>query len=803
MTSNGITSPSALSNGGKATTTTTATAAAVASASATNIALNGSTGKMPIHNISSPPISSTSSTAPLQSNGSSNQQQYYGVTEPISLASPTSIDTKQSTELETTLRGFNLFEPPEESRLREEVLGKLDAIVKQWAIKVSVLKGFTEQMASEVIAKIFTYGSYRLGVHASGSDIDTLCVTPKHIMRADFFGTLADVLCVHPEITEFTVSTFFSGSSGSSGGSSSGSSGLQRILIKKTMVMPVKDAFVPVIKMIFCGIPIDLIFARLSIPAIPEDLNDLIDENYLKNVDDKCIVSLNGCRVTDQILRLVPNVTTFRMALRCIKLWAQRRGVYSNVLGLLGGVSWALLTARICQLYPNAAPSTIINRFFKIYDGWKWPSPILLCQIQDGGQLAAKVWNQKRDKSHLMPILTPAYPSMNSTYNVSRSTLSLLKSEFSRGAEITKKIDSGERKWTDLVEKGDFFTRYRFYLQIDVSAPEEDTHRKWEGWIESKLRILISNLEQTPNMKFAIPYAKSFANKASAVNGGICTCFFMGLQFNFSTAIGADKNVDLTGAVTSFTNLIKDWPGKLPTIEMKIHYIKKKNLPVFVKDEGPEHPPKQKTAAKKRNVSGNLVNNNNNQNNTAAGESTSTTTTTTPTGTATPPPSSTDAKKKVKTDHPPSQTTTPTAASSTSSPPSPLATDHVAVVALPTTTETAAVSNQPNISPQPILPISVSDNNNNISIDGDNVNMNEIKDSNIDEQLQSPPSEVPTIVAASTTTPTNTTPSTKKADNSSPTEVSELDFISSSSAPKPDVPKGPQPKKAAISLIRG
>lgn len=46
------------------------------------------------------------------------------------------------------------------------------------------------------------------------------------------------------------------------------------------------------------------------------------------------------------------------------------RGIYANVLGFPGGVAWALLTARICQLYPNAAPSTIVSKFFPIYYQW-------------------------------------------------------------------------------------------------------------------------------------------------------------------------------------------------------------------------------------------------------------------------------------------------------------------------------------------------------------------------------------------------------------------------------------------------
>jgi hypothetical protein len=46
------------------------------------------------------------------------------------------------------------------------------------------------------------------------------------------------------------------------------------------------------------------------------------------------------------------------------------RAIYSNVNGFLGGVAWAILVARICQLYPNATAGAIVSRFFIIMYQW-------------------------------------------------------------------------------------------------------------------------------------------------------------------------------------------------------------------------------------------------------------------------------------------------------------------------------------------------------------------------------------------------------------------------------------------------
>jgi len=84
----------------------------------------------------------------------------------------------------------------------------------------------------------------------------------------------------------------------------------------------IPDAYVPVLKLEFEGIEMDLLFSRLALVVIPGNLN-LLDVSLLRNLDPRSVRSLNGCRVTDAILSLVPIQESFRQALRAVKLWAK------------------------------------------------------------------------------------------------------------------------------------------------------------------------------------------------------------------------------------------------------------------------------------------------------------------------------------------------------------------------------------------------------------------------------------------------------------------------------------------------
>lgn len=63
-------------------------------------------------------------------------------------------------------------------------------------------------------------------------------------------------------------------------------------------------------------------------------LRSLGSKEHLRHLDDAGVRSLNGVRVAELILSLVPNHRAFRTTLRAVKEWARRRGVSEVLFGL-------------------------------------------------------------------------------------------------------------------------------------------------------------------------------------------------------------------------------------------------------------------------------------------------------------------------------------------------------------------------------------------------------------------------------------------------------------------------------------
>ena len=272
---------------------------------------------------------------------------YRDITAPIMSTQLDYVDVNKTASLVKALETQGCFEGEMDVAHRMEIVANLDHLVKQWITDLSIEKNMPPSLAHRVGGHVYTFGSLGLGVQNKWSDIDALCVVPIQIHHEDFFGSFYSVLHEQPNVTKLRA---------------------------------VKNAYVPVIKMVYDGIDIDMTFARLALNDVKNKL-PLSYPEVLKHCDSKCVRSLNGYFVTDKIINLVPNKDNFRLTLRAIRAWAKKHGIYSNVLGYLGGVSWAILVARVCQLYPNADCSILLHKFFLMFSKWPWPKPVQMFKL--------------------------------------------------------------------------------------------------------------------------------------------------------------------------------------------------------------------------------------------------------------------------------------------------------------------------------------------------------------------------------------------------------------------------------------
>nr|XP_043905710.1 poly(A) polymerase type 3-like [Solea senegalensis] len=442
---------------------------------------------------------------------------YYGITPPISEDLPTETDTIQTKELIKCLRSYDIFEEDLEHQHREDVVKRLESLFTEWLKEMCLEMNVPENVMDNVGGKALPFGSFRLGAYAKGADIDVLCVGPGFIKRKDFFTSFYEKLKAQE--------------------------------VKN--IRAVEEAFVPVIKFIYDGIEVDMVIAMVVRKSIPGSLN-LLDDKILKDMDKYSVRSLNGYRVTEEILLLVPNIQNFQLALIAIKLWAKRRNIYSNMLGFLCGISLAILVARICQLYPNAAVSTVVIKFFKVYSMWDWSIPVCLRVVVDR-YYSLPFWDptlNPSDRCHMMPIITPAYPQQNTTFNVSSSTLAVITEEINLGHAITQEILQKKADWSKLFETPNFFEKYQQYVVLKVTSAEK-LHHECVSLVESKIRHLVGLLERNRQISRAHLHTQSFPGPSQENNKEeVSTQWLIGLL------ISSDAEIDLSLTIPSFIDTI-------------------------------------------------------------------------------------------------------------------------------------------------------------------------------------------------------------------------------------------------------
>lgn len=480
-------------------------------------------------------------------------------------------EEEQSKHLEGVLRDLGLYESKEGLEKRQKAFDDIEDLLNCWSASLSKpipldsINHVPQPVEKQARIALISFGSYRLGVQKPEADMDLLALCPSHCSRDDFFASLVEILKDNSRIEE---------------------------------VHPIAVAYTPVIKFKFDGIAIDLLFARLSndekLHRHKKGESYVIEDSDLKDLDEAGVRSLNGARVAQILSSCAPDAEAFRTTLIAVKEWACVHGLYSNVLGFLGGINYAILVACVCKSNRGAKPATLLKAFFQTYSQWKWPTPVTLTHVTytpPEGVNPLPVWNAKknpRDRMHLMPILTPTYPTMNSAYNVGLPQLRRLKSEFQNAVRILNEIEKGEKSWMALFQGNEFFKRHAYFLQINISASNAKSFLEWYRFVESRLRLLIAGLESPHHGVQAEPFCKFYDRAYNS--DGVCigpgksapnckneACLFVALRFGY----GID-NADLSYGVAEFLHKVNSWNGRDAGMDVEIEVVQSHQLPNFL-----------------------------------------------------------------------------------------------------------------------------------------------------------------------------------------------------------------------------
>lgn len=418
-------------------------------------------------------------------------------------------------------------------KVTQQVLrSSLDQVLEKYQVEETDKGNETRACVLNILTKEFTdwcsegkilpIGSYKLGVHSSESDIDLVCLAPLRYTRQEFQQDFYTRLQTIAEVN-YCYGVF--------------------------------RAKVPLIKLIIKGIRVDLQYANTD--------QDLINFRP-DSLDEATLLSLNAYKNNEMMMALVPSLEKFRTLLKSIRVWAKKRGLYSGILGFLGGAAWSLLSAKICILYPSVSDIELLRNFFKVYSQWDWTIPICLNPEQNSFTYSAQ--------QSLMTLLTPAYPSYNAAYTLTSSSFCCIVQEFELAYKITKDIVEGNQDWQVLFEEIDFFQQYRHLIKVTIQAGSSTEYETWQGLVFSRIKFLLQDLECIYPQPIVIMYSKPFDTQKKY--NKFSQTYYIGLNFSFPQTV----KVDLRMPIKNFCTVLNDLRPNKNTMSLRIAFMPRKDF---------------------------------------------------------------------------------------------------------------------------------------------------------------------------------------------------------------------------------
>ncbi|KAF2007966.1 hypothetical protein P154DRAFT_479352 [Amniculicola lignicola CBS 123094] len=370
----------------------------------------------------------------------------------------------------------------------EEVQARKDA----FALVERVVLG-ADGENSDIPMVIVPVGSYSLGVWTSASDIDCLCIGA--ISSKTFFKLARQR--IHR-------------------------AGAQGVRLLRKVDANTGTMF----ELSVNGISMDLQYCPAArVVEKWAEFPTLSPSDPIFNLSILSLRKLKPYRDTLYIQRTLPSISTFRLAYRCIKLWAVQHGIYSSKFGFLGGIHLTLMLSWVCKrmAYDNATFSAtdLVATFFHHYANFEWENGMIFDVFFHNN-----IPRYHRSSQEPMVVLGYHTPNSNVAHTSSVPALNTLIKEMKNADQRLSQRGMTWEKFfgvlppmvnAPMLSPGvtDFLTSHENYAKITIQywGRSLSKGKGLVGWVESRCVNLVVDIHRSvPDVHVRVWPAR-FTNK--------------------------------------------------------------------------------------------------------------------------------------------------------------------------------------------------------------------------------------------------------------------------------------------------
>ncbi|KAJ1561248.1 polynucleotide adenylyltransferase [Nowakowskiella sp. JEL0078] len=166
-----------------------------------------------------------------------------------------------------------------------------------------------------------------------------------------------------------------------------------------------------------------------------------------------------------------------------------------------------------------------------------------------------------------MPVITPAYPSMCATHNVTTSTQRILTEEFELAAKTSRRIFENTANWSGMVE-----SKIR---QLVIKLEAIDTIILAHPYVNSFERITTVDTDEKVDDIFCGKFPEFSQTQTENTTTIHSTIFYIGLEIEVKKDNNGKRTLDIGRPCVEFKNMLMAWEGRVSGNMINIECLKK------------------------------------------------------------------------------------------------------------------------------------------------------------------------------------------------------------------------------------